>query len=215
MCRCIVALLTWPSLSSGPLLLPAWIAASFHLVNYCQILMQSHVNWIRIAFWPGVWTVTWSGLTLFQIIRWPNSSNIISCQWYTEEAGKLNITLALWIFLVCSQHPELFASLTSLVLILFWCLASDCYLHFSCGTEMMMLYYCPAISVLNVLSLATYLTHNFQFTMNTLTLYSWLSLLNWKGNFYFYPWWSSLFLNLSRAAMLYNSKHNHSYCILC
>ena len=58
-------------------LIPGLLQVSIRWTTAKIIFMQSHVNWIRIAFWPGVWTIIWSRLMLFQIIGWPNSSNII------------------------------------------------------------------------------------------------------------------------------------------
>ena len=127
--------------------------------------------------------------------------------------------MALWIILVCSSILiSLTFDLTTLVLILFWCLVSDCYLHFPFGTEMIMLYYCLAVSVLvfNVSSLATYLTHDFWFRTNSSTWHSWLSLI---GKEFFFNLWQILswyfFFNLFRPTMLHNSKQTRSHCILC
>lgn len=79
--RCVDAL--FPYLHGHPFhldpyyFMPGLLQVSIWWTTAKLIFMQSHVNWICIAFWPGVWTIIWSRLTLFQIIGWPNFSNII------------------------------------------------------------------------------------------------------------------------------------------
>lgn len=101
-------------------------------------------------------------------------------------------------------HPEPLAFPDLLVPSCFGALASDCYLYFFCGTEMMMSYYCPAISVLNALSLATYLHTTFLIHNEYLT-HSWPSPIEIftfiHGGAFFKPF---------QATMLYNSKHKLS-----
>ena len=76
--RCVDAL--FPYLHGHPFhldpyyFMPGLLQVSIWWTTAKLIFMQSHVNWICIAFWPGVWTIIWSRLTLFQIIGWPNFS---------------------------------------------------------------------------------------------------------------------------------------------
>lgn len=122
------------------------------------------------SWWPRFWTVLWSRfLSLFQIIGWSNfpipniSVSSVLCKrsrkakhylWPLDCLGMLSAFWSLWLL-----------DLITLIPIMFWFLVSDCYLYFPFVLEMITVSYCLAVSVLvfNISSLATYLTHDFQF----------------------------------------------------